>query len=346
MKRPIRALVVDDSALMRRIITNILDQDAEIEVIGFARNGEDALHKIEQLKPDVVTMDVEMPVLDGLAAVKRIMSTSPVPVIMLSSLTLEGADTTIRALEAGAVDFVTKPTIGSGVEKLAPVLTEKVKTVATASVSREDVPSIPVKRHTIAFSKQGPISLVIIGTSTGGPSALQQVLPKLPANFPVPVIVIQHMPVGFTGPLAKRLHNSSKLSVKEAEAGDRLKPRWAYVAPAGRQLLVTGNVGHLSVSLKEQVDYKTLFKPSVDVTMMSAAQACGSSTLGVIMTGMGSDGTQGLRLIKEKEGLVIGQDKQSCVVYGMPRSAFEAGVVDSVIPLDKIAYEISRIVQK
>ncbi|MBO8167951.1 MAG: chemotaxis response regulator protein-glutamate methylesterase [Thermoanaerobacteraceae bacterium] len=346
MSRPIKVLVADDSAFMRLIITNILEQEPDIDVVGFARNGQEALKKIERLHPDVVTMDVEMPVLDGLAAVKEIMNTNPVPVVMLSSHTVEGAETTIKALEAGAVDFVTKPTLGSGMEDLAPVLLEKIRAAATASVCREDEPCIPGEEFTGAYSLQGPISVVVIGTSTGGPSALQKVLPKLPGNLPVPVIVIQHMPKGFTAPLAQRLNTSCSLTVKEAEAGEEVVRGKVLIAPAGKQLLLERKGSEVRTVLREKVNYKTLFKPSVDVTMMSAAEVFGRGTLGVILTGMGHDGTEGLRLIKEKQGLTIAQDKNSCVVYGMPRSAVEAGVVDRVVPLNKIAAEISRLVAK
>jgi len=342
---PIKVFIVDDSAFMRQMIAMMLEKDPRIKVVGRARNGKEALEKIPRAEPHVVTLDVEMPVMDGLETLTRLMEIHPVPVVMVSSLTHQGALTTIRALELGAVDFIPKPSRGSDINEIALALAGKIKLAAAVDVRarikgvrRASNPAVQTA------GKLGPckIEAVIIGTSTGGPAALQQVVPKLPQDSP-PVIIVQHMPKGFTKALAERLDRSSVLAVKEAEEGDVLKKGAALVAPAGKQMVFQRKAGGVSVHLTEESPFPTLFKPSVDVVMLSAAEIFKDKVLGVIMTGMGSDGVRGLKKIKEFGGKALAESEETCVVYGMPKSAVEAGVVDEVQPLYRLAERISEI---
>ncbi|HBT20199.1 MAG TPA: chemotaxis response regulator protein-glutamate methylesterase [Peptococcaceae bacterium] len=342
---PIKVFIVDDSAFMRQMIALMLEKDPHIKVVGRARNGKEALEKIPSAKPDVVTMDVEMPVMDGLQTLTRLMEVYPVPVVMVSSLTHEGALTTIRALELGAVDFIPKPSKGSEIGEIAQSLVGKIKLASTVDV-RAGIKGI--RRVPLSGDKErdkivpGSIEAVVIGTSTGGPAALQQVVPKLPQDSP-PVIIVQHMPKGFTKALAERLDRSSVLAVKEAEDGDVLKRGTALVAPAGKQMVFQRRAGGVSVHLTEESPVPTLFKPSVDVVMLSAAEIFKDKVLGVVMTGMGSDGVRGLKKIKEYGGKALAESEETCIVYGMPKSAVEAGVVDEIQPLYRLAERISEI---
>lgn len=348
-EKKINVLIVDDSAFMRRVITTMLETDETIKVIAFARNGEDALNKIQRYKPDVVTMDVEMPELDGLGALRKIMCDHPVPVVMLSSLTTAGARQTIEALELGAVDFVAKPANRYELPKLAEDLIQKVKTAAKVPVKK--VCNLTTSRSTPVAPDSTPkrqfstnIELVAIGTSTGGPTALQVLLKKIPKNFPCGIVVVQHMPKGFTGPLAKRLNDICEIEVKEAEEGDEVIPGRVLIAPAGYQTIFKKINGRLHVSLSELSPIKTLFKPSVDVMLLSAVEQLGAKVLGVIMTGMGNDGLRGLQSLKEKNGTILAQNEETCIVYGMPKAAVEAGIVDSIVPLENMAQAIMNLV--
>lgn len=345
MTRRIRTLVVDDSASVRSIFSRCLAADPEIEVIGHAIDGIEALEKVKALRPDVLTLDVEMPRMNGLQTIERIMRDSPTPVVMVSALTQAGADVTIRALELGAVDFVLKPT-RAGVAAVHEVIDElctKVKLASRANVAGAAgaahggdgryQPEPPVSGHFVWQEK-----VIVIGSSTGGPKALCEVLSSLPGHTAVPILVVQHLPEGFTRSLADRLNGLSRLQVEEARAGTPLSPGHVLVAPGGFHMVVTkgGRVG-LNTGPPE-----CGLRPSVNPTMESVAAVYGASTLGVVLTGMGSDGTRGAGLIKAAGGEVIAQDASTSAVYGMPRSVADAGHVDSVVPLPRIASEIVR----
>ncbi|MDQ2872594.1 MAG: chemotaxis response regulator protein-glutamate methylesterase [Candidatus Eremiobacteraeota bacterium] len=328
----INVLVVDDSAFMRRAITKMLEGEPEIAVCGTARNAEEALSKLDQLRPDAITMDVEMPGMGGLEAVREIMSRRPTPIIMVSALTQQGAETTFRALELGAVDFIAKPDSAyANISDVARDLTAKLlefgRTKRTAQrVLRARKP----ERRTAAFD------CVAIGTSTGGPVALTRIIPRIPAAFPVPIVIVQHMPAGFTRPLSERLNAQSAVHVVEAHDGLRLQPGLAAIAPAGRQLRLQRSPAGIEVVLSDD-DGGSLHVPSVDAMTESVAHVYGGASLGVILTGMGQDGVAGLKCIKQAGGYVLGQDEESCVVYGMPRAAALAGLVDRVVSLDEVA---------
>lgn len=358
MSWPVKVLVVDDSAFSRRLLIDILEADPQIQVAGYARNGREALEKVAALRPQVVTLDLEMPVMDGLATLEALMASNPVAVIMLSAHTAAGAEVTIKALEMGAVDFVLKPVRPGDIKELARIVPEKIKAAARVPVGRlchgkpcrEKLPApfifapLATPASVASFTRQGQVDIVAIGASTGGPSALRQVLTGLPGNLPAGVVVVQHMPVGFTGPLARRLNELADLEVREAVAGDTIRPGLVLIAPAGKQMLLEQQGGSVHVQLADRAGISTLFKPSADVLIMSVARVYGHRSLGVILTGMGNDGVRGLRAIKGRGGQVLAQDEVSSIVYGMPRAAVEAGVVDRIVPLDQMAAAITAVV--
>lgn len=350
MDSVIRLMIVDDSAFMRQVISRIAERDKRILIVGRARNGEEALEKIPLIKPHVITLDVEMPVMGGLEALERIMELYPVPVIMLSSLTAKGAQVTLQALELGAVDFLLKPTEREQLNNMASELLAKIRIAATVPVAAKKFP-IPIKptRSTpyhIPQMTPGTIEAVVIGTSTGGPSALQKVVPRLPQKIPAGIVIVQHMPKGFTRILADRLNQNSLIEVKEAEHGDCVGPGLALVAPAGKQMYLDRSPKGVIVSLKDEASVTTLFKPSVDVTMLSAAEAYGKNLLGVIMTGMGNDGLRGFRRIKELGGKTLAEAEETCVVFGMPKAVINAGLADEIHPVDDLAARITHVVGK
>ena len=338
----IRVLVVDDSAFMRRAITKILESEPDISVEATARNGDEAIVKAEQLHPDVITMDVEMPGMSGLDAVREIMRRRSIPIIMVSSLTREGAETTFRALDLGAVDFIPKPDAAYvNITDVARDLIAKVRVFARRGARpRPPQPKVvlpPAEEEELRRpAATGKYECVAIGTSTGGPVALSRVIPQIPRNFPVPIVIVQHMPPGFTRPLSERLNAQSALEVLEGQEGMQMRQGRAIVAPAGMQLRLRRASGEVEVALSHD-DRSSLHVPSVDVMAESVAEVYRSATIGVILTGMGQDGVAGLRRVKEAGGYVVGQDAASCVVYGMPRAAAQAGLVDRVVPLDQIA---------
>jgi len=343
----IRVLVVDDSAFMRKALGKMLESDPEIQVVGTARDGEDALRRVAELDPDLVTLDVEMPRMDGLEALRRIMATAPRPVIMVSSLTESGADVTLRALDEGALDYIPKGIGGNllDIVQIENALCQKVKALARrqgrARPHAGPTPAAPAPaphpatRPPPAARKLGPARYVAVGASTGGPPALQKFFAGLPPGFPAPVVVVQHMPKAFTGPFARRLDGVGPLSVKEAESGDRLEPGKAFVAPGGSHLVVQRHGAELVLRVTDQ-PADTLHKPSVDVTFSSFAEVVGRATLAVILTGMGADGLQGVRALKTLGCHAIAQEASSCVVYGMPRAVVEAGLADAVMPIESI----------
>lgn len=348
MANKIRVLVVDDSAFMRKVVSDILNSSDDITVISTARDGADALRKVAALKPDVVTLDLEMPVMDGLSCLKEIQKTLNTPVIMLSGHTHEGAQATIDALQAGAIDFVTKPTglMGMSGEEKKQELIAKVKIAKGASrLAGSALESIDTRKRagTDSLKSSNMKCVVAIGVSTGGPKALQEVIPYIPGSIPAAIIIVQHMPPGFTKSLAERLDSISDLTVREAENGDILKPGYAYVAPGDFQMLVKdAEDGGLKIVLSKDLPVGG-HRPAVNVMMNSLTETSFPRLVGVIMTGMGSDGSEGIKNIKaRKKGYIIAQDEKSCVVYGMPKSAVQTGVVDSVVPLRSIADEIVK----
>jgi len=341
----VKVLVVDDSAFARLTISKDLQSQGSITVIGVARDGAEALEKIKELKPDAVTLDVEMPRMDGLATLQRIMQECPTPVIMLSSLTGSGTDTTIRSLEYGAVDFFLKPsaanptgTADANAELISKVITTSKVKLSSLSVkpstdtSQRPVPNKPLLRP-------NPSALLIIGSSTGGPRALHQLVPALPASLPATVIIVQHMPSGFTRSLADRLYQTSSLHVKEAEAGDSLYHGRVLVAPGGYHMVLSQD-GVIELNKEPTVNG---VRPAIDVTMRSLVKNCQLPMVGVILTGMGSDGTSGSIAMKLAGAGIIAEDKSTCVVWGMPRSVVEAGAADSIVPLPDVAGEIQRL---
>lgn len=347
----VRVLVVDDSGFFRRRVTEILSADAAIEVVGAAVNGQEAVEKVMELRPDVVTMDIEMPVMDGISAVRKIMSTRPTPILMFSSLTSEGAQATLDALEAGAVDFLPKrfEDISQDRAIAKQLLCNRVRTLGQRGLRVPTAPSTPTPAAPLpaingvarADAKKSNYKLIAIGTSTGGPAALPQVLSKLPAQFPLPLLLVQHMPASFTPAFAQRLNQLCAITVKEAADGDMLTPGVALLAPGGRQMLVEQRGPGYAVRIVDS-DVAQNYKPCVDITFTSLAKAMPGQVLAVILTGMGADGRDGARLLKQGGATIWAQDEQTCVVYGMPMAIVEAGLADQVLPLPAIGGHIAQ----
>lgn len=336
----IRVLVVDDSALMRKMVTDFLHAYPEIQVVGQARDGADALSKIPVLKPDVITMDIEMPQMDGITALRKIMSTNPLPVIMLSSLTQDGAASTIKCLELGAFDFVGKPSgsISLDINHVAEELYHKVKAAASRKVVKPvpgplTLASTMPSKKTAAGSRRG---LVFIGSSTGGPRALHSVLPYLPADLGVPIIIVQHLPENFTTMLATRLNEICPFEVREAKDGDALKPGVALIAPGGKHLKFD-HAGIARITAEPPVNG---VRPAIDITMTSLIPLYGNYMVGVILTGMGKDGAASMKILHEKRGITLAESEETCVVYGMPKAAYELGAVTKMVRLENMANEI------
>ena len=362
----VKVLVVDDSGFFRRRVSEILSADPTIQVVGTATNGREAIDQALALKPDVITMDYEMPMMDGITAVRHIMQRCPTPVLMFSSLTHEGARVTLDALDAGAVDYLPKnfEDISRNPDKVKQLLCEKVHTLsrsnrrfgsyaspapvappapaapapasslASPAPARAPLPAraaAPAQAHSPA-PKRKPYKLVAIGTSTGGPVALQRVLTQLPANFPAPIVLIQHMPAAFTKAFAERLDKLCRINVKEAEDGDVLRPGLALLAPGGKQMMVDARGTVKILPGDERLNYK----PCVDITFGSAAKSYGDKVLSVVLTGMGADGREGARLLKQGGSTVWAQDEASCVIYGMPMAIVKANLADAVYSLDEI----------
>jgi two-component system chemotaxis response regulator CheB len=338
----IRVLVVDDSAYIRKVIREMLSRSPLIEVVGTARDGEDALEQVERLRPDVVTCDLIMPGTDGVEFIRKQMSIRPVPIIVVS-IAGEASGRVLSGLDAGAIDFVQKPTAlaSEKVFDVAEDLVAKVTAAAGASIGRLNVlpasPAAPVK-VTPAFRDR--YSVVVVGVSTGGPQGLKSVVPLFPADFPVPVVIVLHLPVGYTEAYAKRLDESSALTVVEARDGDEVRPGVVLVAPAGRHLTFLRNGAGKVLTRLDVRPLDTPHRPSVDVLFQSAAEVYGERVLGVVMTGMGDDGRDGAAWIKARGGAVITEAEETCVVYGMPRSVVEAGLSDEAVPLDKLTNAI------
>ncbi|QTH63783.1 chemotaxis response regulator protein-glutamate methylesterase [Psychrosphaera ytuae] len=405
----ISVLVVDDSAFFRRRVTEILNDHPELNVIGSAADGREAVSETQRLKPDVITMDIEMPVLDGISAVREIMASTPTPIIMFSSLTHDGAKATLNALEAGALDFLPKRfediaknkkegtqllqervlQLGKGKRASSPARAPRAElsrsTLRSSDVSNRDSRTISSRTETrtsgfgsssdlsrestssrmarvrerLAGSRElssEPISrsesssrksdktykLVAIGTSTGGPVALQRVLSELPANFPLPILIVQHMPAAFTPAFASRLNNQCRIGVSEAKSGDVLKAGHAYLAPGGKQMLLEGRSGKASLVIRDDDSERLTYKPSVDLTFASAAKTYAGDVLAIILTGMGADGREGCRMLKQRGATVWAQDEETSVVYGMPQAVTVAGLAEKNLPLDKVGSAIMK----
>ncbi|WP_282060165.1 protein-glutamate methylesterase/protein-glutamine glutaminase [Bacillus pumilus] len=353
----IRVLVVDDSAFMRKLISDFLSAEQEIEVVGTARNGEDALKRIKELNPDVVTLDVEMPVLNGTEALKQILAEHDLAVIMVSSQTKQGKDLTIHCLELGAFDFVTKPS-GSISLDLHKVRGQIVERVLAAGLSRKRTevqvspnpvmkPPIPVAAPRPQAVKSGSLRKIIsIGTSTGGPRALQRVVTKLPKDIEAPILIVQHMPAGFTASLATRLDHLSQISIKEAQDGDIAKNGVAYIAPGGMNMSLHEQGASLVIRLSPE-DTESRHKPSVNYLFESISHIKGYEKIAVIMTGMGSDGTEGVKkMVASGHTKVIAEKEESCVVFGMPKSVIKAGLAHETKHVDDIAHAIISSMKK
>lgn len=355
----IKVLIVEDSAFMRKLLTDLFAADSEFMVVDTARNGKDALDKVKRLKPDLITMDVEMPVMDGIAALKVIMCAHPTPVVMVSSLTHSGAEATIQALAWGAVDFVTKSGGAiSNINEISDEILAKCRMAArvdvthlapqtSALVSSTQMAATGLPQHSTDSLAHNSIGeqIVAIGTSTGGPRALQEIISKLPGNLPGGVVIVQHMPPGFTRSLSERLNSLSSLTVKEAEHNDVIQPGLVLVAPGDYHMLLESEGGKKVVKLNQDPPVGG-HRPAVDPMLESAAELYGRNTIGVILTGMGYDGAKGIQFIKQREGYTIAEDQSTAVVFGMPKSAIELGVVDKVVPLQNIACEIIKAVSK
>ena len=339
----IRVLVVDDSAFVRQALVRMLGTAPDIEVVGTAVDGKDGVEKAVALRPDVVTLDIKMPRMGGLEALRRIMAECPVPVLLLSSLTSDGGEITLRGLELGAVDFVDKSSVQGHMSLLDLAEEVKAKVRALARVPRERVHVLGGLAAEPPPPLPGPhaggAEVVVIGTSTGGPPALQAIVPRLPPGLASAVLVVQHMPVGFTRSLADRLNSRSAVPVREAQDGETVAPGVVLIAPAGRHMKVKRRGAVARVWLDDE-PRGALHRPSADVLMASVAKAYGPRTLGVILTGMGSDGVEGLRAIRLGGGRTFAESEESCVIYGMPKAAVEAGVVDRCVPLGRMADEI------
>jgi len=349
-------MVVDDSAFMRKIISDLIAEDLEFDVIGTAKNGKEAVEKASEWKPDVITLDVEMPVMNGLEALQAIMSNEPIPIIMLSSLTDEGARETIKALELGAVDFVRKPSgsISLDLFKVKDLLLDKLKIAVRAKVKRIQ----PLETLMIADTKVRTVGrdisvhdsaakleyIVAIGTSTGGPKALQTVLSNIPAHFPAPILVVQHMPPNFTKSLAQRLNSNCELRVVEAEQHMEVSPGTVYIAPGGYHMKLLKKSNQFRIELTKE-DIRSGHRPSVDILFESLVPFNELKRYAVIMTGMGADGAKAMKLLKSSGAkATIAEAEETCIVYGMPRAAVELNAVDYIVKLPAIAGKLDEMI--
>ncbi len=339
----IRVLVVDDSPFMRMAISRTLEPSPAIEVVGHARNGVEALEKARVLNPDVITLDIEMPMMGGLETLKAIMAwPRPIPCVMVSSLTTEGAEITLTALDEGAIDFITKPSSLAGMDigRLQRDLMEKILVAARIAPARlkgrvGPSPLLTPLRLGPTTGKRG-VEVVCIGISTGGPAALQRIIPALPANLPVAVVVAQHMPPGFTKSMAERINKVSAIEVKEAEEGDIISPGRVLLAKSGMHLVFNEKYGKKIAHITHRPEAENYF-PSVNVLFESASRFFGKRTLPVVMTGMGTDGTEGLKILKKQGTFALAQSEESCAVYGMPKSAIDEGLIDRIEGLENMA---------
>jgi two-component system chemotaxis response regulator CheB len=366
VSKPIRVLVVDDSAFMRKVLQNIISSDPQLQVCGEARDGRDALAQLESLKPDVISMDINMPHMDGLEATEVIMSSNPHPVVIVSSESREGADVTLRALQLGAIDFVSKPSSGidfdmsSVKEELCRKLkmAAKVRVVRTAARSNSHPKTAPpASTEHPAFPKAEPVKpatraladgggqrgagkfpIVVVASSTGGPATLMKLIPEFPADFPGAIIVVQHMPGNFTAQFSKQLGEVSAMKVKEAEAGEIVVPGQVYVCPGANHLRVSAT-GRIVLDDGPRI---AGYRPCADLTLESVVAYCNANAVAVILTGMGNDGSKGVQAVRAAGGHVIAQDESTAVIFGMPQEAIKTGAVDQVLPIDGIYSAVEK----
>lgn len=376
----VKVLIVEDSGFFRRRLTEQFDSHPGLEVIGTAVNGIEGVALASSLKPDIITMDIEMPKLDGISAVKRILSRQSVPIVMFSTLTTDGAEATMDALDAGAVDYLPKrfEDIAKDTNEAGRILCERLIAIAkgkrnyrrteraatdikqskaassdrkstasassfqsSSSSSSSSSKTTPAKTSSRPRALKGKYNALVIGTSTGGPIALQEVIGNLPGDFPVPIIVVQHMPSSFSGHFAERLNKCCELTIKEAENNDMLKSGTVYLAPGGRQLTFEGSTRQIKCKVADG-DKKLNYKPCVDLTLNSLISIHGDKILALILTGMGSDGTEGAKALKEKGGTVFAQDEATSTVFGMPQSVINAGIADGIYPLERISGIVNK----
>lgn len=342
----IKVLVVDDSTLMRRMITDILNSHPKIKVIGSAMNGKMALTQLERLDPDVITLDVEMPFMNGLETLREIKRLKPTPTVMLSSLTAAGAEVTIQALELGAVDFIQKPdSISSSLKQVEEEIINKILTAASMknAIRKKSATKVAVEAPTIkTTTKVSRVKTIVIGSSTGGPQALKQVIPYLPADLPAQILVVQHMPPKFTDMLAQRLDKLSPLTIKEAAENDQLQAQQVLLAPGDYHMTVNK---YNKIELNQEPSVWGV-RPAVDITLASAAKLYKEDLICVILTGMGHDGRDGAGIVKKFGGYCIAEDESTALIYGMPRCVIESGYADEVVPLHKIAKAIVSAVYR
>jgi len=359
----LKVLVVDDSGFFRQRLKDMIGRHPELTVVGSASNGREAVEKVRALHPDVITMDFEMPEMDGITAVKHIMAERPTPILMFSSLTYEGARVTLDALAAGAMDFIPKDfaEVSRHTDRLCAKLHERLLTLGREAKASASVPSAspapatkPAQPKPEPGEPKAPIrprpaqparargtdqhKLLIIGASTGGPVALNEVLVQLPADFPLPILLVQHMPENFTRAFAERLDRQCRIRVREASSGDRLEPGLALLAPGGQQMMLEQGGSKVKIVKDERMTYK----PSLDITFGSAAKQLGASVLGVVLTGMGADGKEGARMLKSAGSSIWSQDQASCVIYGMPMAVAKAGLSDKVLSLKDMGPRLVR----
>lgn len=362
---PVRVLIVDDSSFFRKRVTEMLEADKRFKVVGSAIDGNQAIQLTKSVKPDVITMDIEMPVMDGITAVEKIMACKPTPILMFSSLTRIGAQATLDALQAGALDYLPKnfEDISRNQEEVARVLRARVWSLSKCDTAKQHSSSIVLaKKHvaaggavnvdnSVGFNKKSlssvtrihNLELIAIGSSTGGPVALQEILEKLPASFSAPILLIQHMPATFTTAFADRMNRQCQIQVREAKDGDLLKPGVALLAPGGMQVSVLGQAGKLRVQISEGSE-NISYKPCVDLAFKSIASAISKKCLAIILTGMGSDGREGARQLKTKNAEIWVQDEASSVIYGMPMAVKKAGLADRELSLEQIAQALIKVI--
>ena len=379
----IKVLVADDSAFMRRVITDLFESQTDFQVLDTAKTGKEAIEKVIKLKPDLLTLDINMPIMDGLSALEVIMKDCPLPVVMVSSITKEGADATIKAMGLGAIDFICKPNGSlSKLDSVAEEILAKCRAAAGVKIRKRLNGSLavfppPIKkapttvrvalpeRKTLTATRttttltRGNIKqaikatggrassggrFIVLGCSTGGPNALQEFVPRLPADLPCPVLMVQHMPAGFTASLARRLNEVSAITVKEAEDHEPLKAGTVYVAPGGYHMTVAEGAGGKEISLNQNPPLGTL-RPAADMLFESVAKY-GNDIVSVILTGMGQDGANGMEKIKKTGGYVIAESEETCVVYGMPKAVVDRGLADEVLPVQNIAEAAVRALKR
>ena len=350
---PYNILIVDDSAFYRRRLAEFIMQDPMLRVVGQAKNGQEAIELTASLRPDAITMDVEMPVKNGIQAVKEIMASSPTPILMFSSLTKEGAKITLDALEAGAVDYIAKnlDDFSQNREQAIRNFNQKLKNIARNPLTHKTKPimsgapsAAPIKIN-YSPSQERATELLVIGASTGGPVALQQIVSALPSNFPVPIVIVQHMPFTFTGTFAERLNSLSQLDVHLASNGEQLLPGHVYLAPGDHQLKIAGSkLAPTTIIASADSHAQLNYHPSIDYTLMSLHDSLAAKTLVMILTGMGADGSKGSQYLKQRGAQIWAQDEQTSVVYGMPKAVAETGCCDKVLAIDKVAPQLCNYV--